>query len=121
MIKTLLDRKLVTAAGRKEVIGRPILYKTTRDFLIHFGLKGLDELPSIEEFEELIKTEHSAEQAELPLDEPEGIRRTIGRRSPRDPIPRRRPSSRWQKSDGSRARVLRGGDAARGGTGAVSS
>ena len=72
VIKTLLDRKLVTAAGRKEVIGRPILYKTTRDFLIHFGLKGLDELPSIEEFEELIKTEHSAEQAELPLDEPEG-------------------------------------------------
>ncbi len=71
VIKTLLDRKLITAAGRKEVIGRPILYKTTRDFLIHFGLKSLDELPSMEEFEELIKTEHSAEQAELPLDDPE--------------------------------------------------
>ena len=72
VIKTLLDRRLVTVAGRKEVIGRPILYKTTRDFLIHFGLKSLDELPSVEEFEELIKTEHSAQQAELPLDEPEG-------------------------------------------------
>ena len=72
VIKTLLDRKLVTAAGRKEVIGRPILYKTTRDFLIHFGLKSLDELPSMEEFEELIKSEHSVGQAELPLDDPEG-------------------------------------------------
>ena len=65
VIKTLLDRKLVTAAGRKDVIGRPILYKTTRNFLIHFGLKELDELPSIEEFEELLKSEH-ADQAELP-------------------------------------------------------
>ena len=72
VIKTLLDRNLVTVAGRKEVIGRPILYKTTREFLIHFGLKRLDELPSVEEFEELIKTEHSAQQAALPLDEPEG-------------------------------------------------
>ena len=68
VIKTLLDRKLVTAAGRKDVVGRPILYKSTRNFLIHFGLKNLDELPSMEEFEELIKSEHSAEQAELPLD-----------------------------------------------------
>ena len=69
VIKTLLDKKLVTASGRKEVVGRPILYKTTRNFLIHFGLKNLDDLPSMEEFEELIKSEHSAEQAELPLEE----------------------------------------------------
>ena len=67
VIKTLLDRKLITAAGRKEVIGRPILYKTTRNFLIHFGLNGLDELPSIEEFEEILKSGH-AEEAELPVD-----------------------------------------------------
>lgn len=69
VIRTLLDRKLVAAAGRKEVIGRPILYKTTRNFLIHFGLKDLDDLPSIEEFEELLKSEHAeqAEQTELPL------------------------------------------------------
>jgi len=51
----LLDRKLVTTAGRKNVIGRPILYRTTRDFLKQFGLSGLDELPSIEEFEELAR------------------------------------------------------------------
>ena len=72
VIKTLMDRKLVTAAGRKEVVGRPILYKTTRRFLMHFGLKNLDDLPSMEEFDEIIKSEH-AEQAELPLEpaEPE--------------------------------------------------
>ena len=69
VIKTLLDRGLVTVAGRKEVVGRPILYKTTRAFLIYFGLNSLDELPSVEEFEELIKTEHSA-QAVLPLEDP---------------------------------------------------
>ena len=70
VIKTLLDRGLVTAAGRREVVGRPILYKTTRNFLVYFGLNSLDELPSVEEFEELIKTEHSA-QAELPLELPD--------------------------------------------------
>ena len=69
VIKTLLDRKLVTAAGRKEIIGRPILYKTTRNFLIHFGLKDLTDLPSIEEFEELLKSGY-AEPAELPLESP---------------------------------------------------
>lgn len=72
VIKTLLDKKFVAAAGRKDVLGRPILYKTTKEFLIHFGLKDLSELPSMEEFEELIKNqaaaeEEIAEQAELPL------------------------------------------------------
>jgi segregation and condensation protein B len=62
VIKTLLDKRFITAAGRKEVLGRPILYKTTKDFLIHFGLKDLDELPSMEEFEELIKTQATSEE-----------------------------------------------------------
>jgi segregation and condensation protein B len=62
VIKTLLDKKLVAAAGRKEVLGRPILYKTTREFLIHFGLKDLSELPSMEEFEELIKSQATSEE-----------------------------------------------------------
>lgn len=53
VIATLLDRKLITTAGRKAVIGRPILYKTTRDFLLRFGLKDVSELPSVEEFEKL--------------------------------------------------------------------
>ncbi len=53
VIKTLLDRKLITTSGRKQVIGRPILYKTTREFLVQFGLNDLSELPSLSEFEQL--------------------------------------------------------------------
>jgi segregation and condensation protein B len=53
VIRTLLDRKLIAEAGRKQVIGKPILYKTTKEFLIQFGLKDLSELPSLKEFEEL--------------------------------------------------------------------
>ena len=55
VLKTLLERKLITTAGRKSVLGRPILYKTTREFLVQFGLSGLQDLPSMEEFEELLK------------------------------------------------------------------
>jgi segregation and condensation protein B len=53
VLKTLLDRKLIAAAGRKDVLGKPILYKTTREFLVQFGLSSLAELPSLKEFEEL--------------------------------------------------------------------
>jgi segregation and condensation protein B len=59
---TLLSRKLITTAGRKAVLGRPILYKTTREFLLRFGLRDVSELPSMEEFEKLAASE---------LDEPE--------------------------------------------------
>jgi segregation and condensation protein B len=59
---SLLARKLITTAGRKPVIGRPILYKTTREFLLRFGLKDVTELPSMEEFEKM---------AAIELDEPE--------------------------------------------------
>jgi len=61
VIKTLLEKQFITTAGRKEVLGRPILYKTTKEFLVHFGLKDLSELPSIEEFEDLIKNQAVAE------------------------------------------------------------
>jgi len=54
VIGTLLERKLITTAGRKQVIGRPILYKTTKEFLMRFGLKDVNELPSMEEFEKLV-------------------------------------------------------------------
>jgi segregation and condensation protein B len=54
VIATLLDRKLVTTSGRKDVVGRPILYKTTKEFLLRFGLKDVNELPSMEEFEKLV-------------------------------------------------------------------
>jgi segregation and condensation protein B len=54
VIATLLDRKLITTSGRRDVIGRPILYKTTKEFLLRFGLKDVNELPSMEEFEKLV-------------------------------------------------------------------
>jgi segregation and condensation protein B len=53
VIKTLIDRKLIATAGRKTVLGKPILYKTTKEFLVQFGLKDLNELPTLKEFEEL--------------------------------------------------------------------
>ncbi len=53
VLKTLLDRKLIAVAGRKNVIGKPILYKTTKEFLLQFGLKDLSELPTLKEFEEI--------------------------------------------------------------------
>jgi segregation and condensation protein B len=53
-IKTLLDKRLIIAKGRKETVGRPMMYGTSKDFLIQFGLKDLTELPSIEDFEDLV-------------------------------------------------------------------
>jgi len=53
VLGTLMDRKLITTAGRKAVVGRPILYRTTKEFLLRFGLNDLSELPSMEEFEKL--------------------------------------------------------------------
>ncbi len=63
----LMARKLITTAGRKQVIGRPILYKTTKEFLLRFGLKDVGELPSIEEFEKMAAdmAESDAEEMEL--------------------------------------------------------
>jgi segregation and condensation protein B len=71
VIGTLLDRKLITTAGRKQVIGRPILYKTTKEFLMRFGLKDVNELPSMEEFEKLVAESFQAEliPAEAPTAE----------------------------------------------------
>jgi segregation and condensation protein B len=55
VLKTLLDKRLITTAGRKEVMGRPILYKTSKEFLMRFGLSDLSELPSLKEFEALAR------------------------------------------------------------------
>ena len=67
VIHTLLEKKLVVTSGRKSVVGRPILYRTSKDFLVHFGLKDVGELPSLKEFEELAKralgSEWAAEEA----------------------------------------------------------
>jgi segregation and condensation protein B len=63
VLKTLLERKLIAVAGRKNVIGKPVLYKTTKEFLIQFGLKDVSELPSLKEFEEI-------RRLSIPDDEP---------------------------------------------------
>src|ERR1700733_10678617 len=55
VLKTLLDKRLISTAGRKEVIGRPILYRTSKEFLMRFGLSDLQELPSLKEFEALAR------------------------------------------------------------------
>ena len=52
VVRTLLERRLIKIAGRKQVVGKPFLYRTTREFLMHFGLETLDDLPPLEEFEE---------------------------------------------------------------------
>jgi segregation and condensation protein B len=74
VIATLLERKLITTAGRKAVIGRPILYKTTKEFLLRFGLKDVNELPSMEEFEKLVQESFQSEMmpAEHAAPNPEG-------------------------------------------------
>ncbi len=93
VIKTLLEKRLIRITGRKEVVGRPMLYGTTKEFLLQFGLKDLSELPRIEEFAEVLGEEVDVEglkraieaptpsdvavaddddaQAELPLGDPE--------------------------------------------------
>jgi segregation and condensation protein B len=61
VLGSLLSRKLIATAGRKQVIGRPMLYKTTKEFLLRFGLKDLNELPSMEEFEKMAALELNEE------------------------------------------------------------
>jgi segregation and condensation protein B len=52
VLRTLLERRLIKIAGRKKVVGKPFFYRTTREFLMHFGLEALEDLPPLEEFEE---------------------------------------------------------------------
>src|SRR5947207_6558348 len=67
VIATLLERKLITTAGRKAVVGRPILYRSTKEFLLRFGLKDVSELPSMEEFEKLVAESFQSDL--LPVDD----------------------------------------------------
>jgi segregation and condensation protein B len=75
---SLLARKLITSAGRKPVIGRPILYKTTREFLLRFGLKDVFELPSMEEFEKLATIELDEPEPEAGEDSGQKFNRALG-------------------------------------------
>src|SRR5580692_6991409 len=69
VISTLLDKRLITTAGRKEVIGRPILYKTSKEFLMRFGLSDLEELPSLKEFEALAREALGSDEGVAPAGE----------------------------------------------------
>ena len=84
VLGSLMTRKLVTTAGRKQVIGRPILYKTTKEFLLRFGLKDLAELPSIEEFERLASNLNDAVQEEIPMPETPVV--PVGTAADREPL-----------------------------------
>jgi len=72
VIQTLLEKRLITTAGRKAVIGRPILYRTSKEFLMRFGLSDLDELPSLKEFEQLARQALGSDEGIAPI-EPEDI------------------------------------------------
>ena len=75
VIKTLLEKRLITTAGRKAVMGRPILYRTSKEFLMRFGLSDLDELPSLKEFEQLARAALGADEGIAPI-EPEAEAQT---------------------------------------------
>src|ERR1700722_10318365 len=68
VIKTLLEKKLITTAGRKDVIGRPILYRTSKQFMLRFGLSDLDELPSLKEFEALAQAALGSDEGIAPTE-----------------------------------------------------
>jgi segregation and condensation protein B len=71
VIATLLDKRLITTAGRKEVMGRPILYKSSKEFLMRFGLSDLQELPSLKEFEALAREALGSDMGVAPTTEEE--------------------------------------------------
>src|SRR5215475_15475219 len=71
VIATLLDKRLITTAGRKEVMGRPILYKSSKEFLMRFGLSDLQELPSLKEFEALAREALGSDMGIAPTTEEE--------------------------------------------------
>ena len=71
VLATLLDKRLITTAGRKEVMGRPILYKSSKEFLMRFGLSDLQELPSLKEFEALAREALGSDMGVAPTSEEE--------------------------------------------------
>src|SRR5665213_4443689 len=74
VLKTLIDRKLIATAGRKQVVGKPILYKTTREFLVQFGLRDLAELPTLKEFQEIGRMDtDTAPEAAPPVEQPDPL------------------------------------------------
>jgi len=87
VLATLLDRKLITTAGRKAVVGRPILYRTTKEFLLRFGLKDVSELPSLEEFEKIVSGSTQEELFAPVPSEPAQVEPAPETQSPSEPQP----------------------------------
>ncbi len=87
VIKTLLEKRLITTAGRKAVIGRPILYRTSKEFLMRFGLSDLDELPSLKEFEQLARAALGADEGIAPIEPETEIRAEFLEATPSATIP----------------------------------
>jgi segregation and condensation protein B len=69
VIKTLLEKRLIVTAGRKPVMGRPIMYRSSKEFLIRFGLSDLEELPSLKEFEQLARAALGADEGIAPIEQ----------------------------------------------------
>ncbi len=87
VIKTLLEKRLITTAGRKAVIGRPILYRTSKEFLMRFGLSDLDELPSLKEFEQLARAALGTDEGIAPIEPETEIRAEFLETTPSATIP----------------------------------
>lgn len=84
VLRNLLEKRLVRISGRKEVVGKPFLYATTREFLLRFGLKSLDELPPLEQFEEMMETELGMEQPDPRADLEDEAEREVADLAERD-------------------------------------
>jgi len=87
VLKTLLEKRLIRIVGRKEVVGRPILYGTTKHFLLHFGLKDLTELPKIEEFAEVLGEEVDVVGLKRAIEAPRPVEVTLSEGDTTDPEP----------------------------------
>ena len=85
VVKTLLERRLIKILGRKEVVGRPLLYGTTKDFLMQFGLKDLDDLPKIEDFAEILGEDIDVLGLKRALETPTALEQPLFEPDPPDP------------------------------------
>jgi len=83
VIKTLLEKRLIRITGRKEVVGRPMLYGTTKEFLLHFGLKDVGELPQIEEFAAVLGDDVDVDGLRRAIDAPRPVDVPVSEGDPR--------------------------------------
>jgi len=88
VVKTLLERRLIKIVGRKEVVGRPLLYGTTKEFLLQFGLKDLEDLPKIEDFAEILGEDVDVVGLKRALETPAPLETPLLDADPPDPAQR---------------------------------